>query len=65
MNEDDALIEEALTAGWIEPSPFFTARVMNAVRAAEELPPLPFPVWRFATALALLVFVIAGTLVLP
>ena len=66
MNDVEALIDRALSQSpEIEPSPFFAARVMSAIRGEATLPPLPFPLWRFSTALLLLLFVVVGTLALP
>lgn len=59
MNDPDRILEEALSTDRDPgPSPFFTARVMAAVRAETELPPLPFPFTRFAAALALFLLIL-------
>lgn len=63
MNDLDSLIEQALSPPRpIEPSAFFGARVMRAVRADAALPPLPFPWLRVSVAAALLGVMIAGAL---
>jgi hypothetical protein len=64
MNDLDRILDEALSTDRDPgPSPFFTARVMAAVRAEAQLPPLPFPFARFAAALALfLLILIRGAL---
>lgn len=56
----DSIIDETLsTPSFIEPSASFAARVMTAVRSEAELPPLAFPVWRFAAAVVFLFATIA------
>ena len=39
----------------IEPSPSFVSRVMTAVRRERALPPLAFPLWRFAAAVVVFI----------
>lgn len=65
MTFDELLDETMSHPRAAEPSPFFAARVMSAVRAEASYPPLPFPLWRISTALVLLVFVIVSTASMP
>ena len=43
----------------IEPSPFFAKRVMAAVQREAQFAPLPFPWFRFSSAFALLMAMVA------
>lgn len=62
MNEIDNALREERT---IEPSPFFTRRVMAVVRAEAQFAPLPFPWKRIALAIVLLLVAIAAGLDAP
>ena len=56
MSDIDRLIDDIMTRDReVEPSAFFAARVMHAVRGEPKLPPLPFPWKRMAAAVALLI----------
>lgn len=62
MNEIDEALREERT---IEPSPFFTRRVMAVIRAEAQFAPLPFPWKRIVAAVVLLIVAIAAGLDAP
>ena len=66
MSDIERLIAETLSSErHIEPSAFFAARTMSAVRREAELPPLPFPMKRIATLVLLLVIVAVTGVSMP